>query len=67
MQSTMGKLRKTPAAGDIESISNRFPSFPKHTDFIDKDLKSAFNVVAMEFKESLMKEIKKSLANSSSK
>lgn len=55
----MGKLSKKPTAKDMERNPNRFSSPLKCRNYINEDIKSAFKVFAMEFKESLTKEIKK--------
>lgn len=54
----MRKLKKL-TVGDIKRNLSRCLSPAKHTNSIDEDIKSAFNALATESKESLTKEIKK--------
>lgn len=58
MQRTMGNIKKTPAARNI--LANKFLSSANGTHLTDEDLKLALNALAMEMKESLASEIKKS-------
>lgn len=42
------------SSGDKKRNSNKFPSSKKHAIFLDEDPKLALNVLAMDFKESLI-------------
>lgn len=52
----MGIIRKA-SSGDKKRNSNKFPSSKKYTNFLYEDPKLALNVLAIDFKGSLTKEI----------